>query len=186
MRMLVLVTTLLIFVQLVIAATMRHQHAGLAIPDFPTAYGKIWPDISANAVASSNARRVSVTEEAPVTAFQIELQMAHRIAALTIFILIAVCAWQAWRRLGGKDLLAKLAIFWLGLIVFADSSGCGDDLDEQSRRCRDGPRHGRRAFARDRRPLVPYWFWPFDGVRAGFPDARCVWRTDVHDGKQVK
>ena len=116
LRTLVLVTTLLIFVQLIIAATMRHQHAGLAISDFPLAYGKIWPDTDPIAVASYNARRVSVTEEAPITAFQIKLQMAHRVAALAILILVAVCAWQAWHRLGGKDPLAKLAISWLALI----------------------------------------------------------------------
>jgi len=116
LRTLVLATTLLIFVQLIIAATIRHQHAGLAISDFPLAYGKIWPDTSADAVASYNAHRVSVTEESPITAFQIELQMAHRVVALAIFILVAACAWQACRRLGGKDSLAKLAIFWLALI----------------------------------------------------------------------
>src|SRR5262249_6895961 len=31
-------TTLMIFLQLILGATMRHQHAGLAIPDFPLAY----------------------------------------------------------------------------------------------------------------------------------------------------
>jgi cytochrome c oxidase assembly protein subunit 15 len=31
--------TALILCQLVLGATMRHQHAGLAIPDFPLAYG---------------------------------------------------------------------------------------------------------------------------------------------------
>jgi cytochrome c oxidase assembly protein subunit 15 len=116
LRTFVLATTLLIFVQLIIAATMRHQHAGLAISDFPLAYGKIWPATNPGAVAGYNARRISVTEEAPITAFQIELQMAHRVVALVIFILVVVCAWQAWRRLGGKDSLAKLAIFWLALI----------------------------------------------------------------------
>jgi heme a synthase len=116
LRTLVVATTILIFLQLVIAATMRHQHAGLAISDFPLAYGKIWPDTSADAVASYNAHRISVTEEAPVIAFQIELQMAHRVVALAIFIMVAVCAWQAWRRLGGKDSLTKFAIFWLVLI----------------------------------------------------------------------
>src|SRR5450432_78013 len=116
LRTLVLATTVLIFVQLIIAATMRHQHAGLAISDFPLAHGKIWPDTSAGAVASYNAHRVSVTEEAPITAFQIELQMAHRVVALVIFLLVAMCARQAWRRLGGKDSLAKLAVFWLALI----------------------------------------------------------------------
>ena len=116
LRTLVLVTTMLIFIQLVIAATMRHQHAGLAISDFPLAYGKIWPDTGATAVAGYNTRRVSVTEEAPVTAFQIKLQMWHRVVALAIFILVAACAWRAWRRLGGNDSLAKLAVFWLALI----------------------------------------------------------------------
>src|SRR3954468_17811432 len=36
-------TVALIFGQLVLGATMRHQHAGLAIADFPLAYGKLWP-----------------------------------------------------------------------------------------------------------------------------------------------
>jgi cytochrome c oxidase assembly protein subunit 15 len=116
LRTLVLATTLLIFVQLIIAATMRHQHAGLAITDFPLAYGKIWPDTTPDAVAGYNARRVSVTEEAPITAFQIKLQMAHRAVALGILILVTLCARQSWRQLGGKDPLAKLAIFWLALM----------------------------------------------------------------------
>jgi heme a synthase len=116
LRTLVLATTFLIFVQLIIAATMRHQHAGLAISDFPLAYGKIWPDTSAVAVAGYNVHRVSVTEEAPITAFQINLQMAHRVVALAIFILVAICTRRAWRQLGGNDSLAKLAFFWLALI----------------------------------------------------------------------
>ena len=117
LRTLVLATTVLIFIQLVIAATMRHQHAGLAIADFPLAYGKVWPATNPDAVAHYNAHRVSVTEEASITAFQIELQMTHRVVALAILILVAVCAWSAWRRLGGNDSLAKLAIFWLALIL---------------------------------------------------------------------
>ena len=47
----VLCVTLLIFVQLLIGATMRHQHAGLAITDFPLAYGKIWPATTPEAIA---------------------------------------------------------------------------------------------------------------------------------------
>jgi len=35
--------TVLIFAQLLVAATMRHQHAGLAIPDFPLAYARSGP-----------------------------------------------------------------------------------------------------------------------------------------------
>jgi cytochrome c oxidase assembly protein subunit 15 len=117
LRTLVLATTIVILGQLILGATMRHQHAGLAIPDFPLAYGHWWPDTSADAVASYNAHRVEVNGENSITPLQIELQMVHRGLALAIFILVAVCAWQAWQRLGRKDSLAKLALAWLMLIL---------------------------------------------------------------------
>jgi cytochrome c oxidase assembly protein subunit 15 len=113
----VLFITILIFVQLLIGATMRHQHAGLAISDFPLAHGKIWPDTSDAAVARYNAERMEITSVNPITAVQIILQMVHRIAALLIFAGVAAAAWLSWKRLGGKDSLTKLAIFWLALIV---------------------------------------------------------------------
>jgi len=114
---LVLAVTVLIFCQLMLGATMRGQHAGLAIPDFPAAYGKIWPATSPDAIAHYNAQRMDVNGENPITAFQIVLQMAHRIVALTIFILVAAGAGLSWRQLGGKNPLARLAVFWLVLIV---------------------------------------------------------------------
>jgi heme a synthase len=117
LRRLVLATTLLIFVQLMIGATMRQQHAGLSIPDFPLAYGKIWPDTSPAAVARYNAERMNVISENPITAFQIILQMVHRLVALAIFIGVAVCAAQAWRQLGKRDALTKFAVFWFALII---------------------------------------------------------------------
>jgi heme a synthase len=118
LRTLVLATTILIFCQLILGATMRGQHAGLAIPDFPTAYGKIWPDTSPAAVARYNADHMSVVSENPITAFQIILQMVHRLVALAIFIFVGVCTAQAWRKLGKSDPLTKFALFWLALIVF--------------------------------------------------------------------
>lgn len=117
LRSLVLTTTILIFIQLILGATMRHQHAGLAISDFPLAHGKIWPDTSAVAVARYNAERIETTNVNPITAFQIILQMVHRIVALAIFVFAAICAVQAWRSLGKRDSLAKLAIFWFALIL---------------------------------------------------------------------
>jgi len=112
----VLYATLLIFLQLMLGATMRHQHAGLAIQDFPLAYGQLWPDTSPEALARYNADRVEVVTETPVTAFQIELQMFHRLGAVIIFLAVVACAWQARRQLGGRDVLARLAAGWLALI----------------------------------------------------------------------
>jgi cytochrome c oxidase assembly protein subunit 15 len=105
---LVLATTVLIFLQLILGATMRGQHAGLAIPDFPTAYGQIWPDTSADAVARYNAKS---TNPNTITAFQINLQMIHRIVAIVILSSVAFCA--LWKKRLDKFEASKVASAWI-------------------------------------------------------------------------
>jgi heme A synthase len=39
-------TTVLVYTQILIGATMRHTGAGLAIPDFPLMFGGIVPDMT--------------------------------------------------------------------------------------------------------------------------------------------
>jgi heme a synthase len=112
-----LFATLMILGQLALGAVMRHQHAGLAIPDFPLAYGKLWPAMDAASVAHYNAQRMEVTAANPINAFQIVLQMVHRLLALSILGAVGVAAWFARRALGSKSLLSRLALVWLGLIL---------------------------------------------------------------------
>jgi cytochrome c oxidase assembly protein subunit 15 len=113
----ILWVTVLIFIQLLIAATMRHQHAGLAIPDFPLAYGKVWPNTSPAAIASYNEHRTEINGENPITAFQVNLQMVHRLVAYAIFLGVAAAAMLARKKLGGADGLTKFAFFWLALLT---------------------------------------------------------------------
>jgi len=123
----VLATTLLILCQLILGATMRHQHAGLAIPDFPLAYGKLWPAMDADSVARYNQQRVEIVAANPITAFQISLQMAHRLMAVGILIGVGAVVWGARRWSprfsvsdGGDSLkagLQRLAFVWFGLIL---------------------------------------------------------------------
>lgn len=117
-RKLALAVTVLILLQLILGATMRHEHAGLAIPDFPRAYGRLWPAMDADSVARYNQQRIEVLAHNPITAFQIGLQMAHRLVALVILVGVATLAWRA-RRLGRTavgTVLRRLAWGWLGLI----------------------------------------------------------------------
>jgi heme a synthase len=95
LRGLCLAGTLLILLQLVLGATMRHQHAGLAIPDFPLAYGKLWPDTDPGSVELYNQRRIEVIAVKPITSAQILLQMVHRVTALGILALVTAVAWSA-------------------------------------------------------------------------------------------
>lgn len=121
LKALVLTATILIFCQLILGATMRGQHAGLSIPDFPLAYGKLWPDIRPAAVARYNAERMDVLAENPITAFQIILQMVHRLVAVLILAAVTGCAWQA--RKIPAPVHRRLSIFWLALIVGQISLG---------------------------------------------------------------
>jgi cytochrome c oxidase assembly protein subunit 15 len=122
----VLATTLLVLGQLILGAMMRHQHAGLAIPDFPLAYGKLWPAMDADSVVRYNQQRLEVEAANPITAFQIGLQMVHRLMAVAILICVGTIAWQARRwslcfSAPGVDHnlivgLQRLAFAWFGLI----------------------------------------------------------------------
>jgi cytochrome c oxidase assembly protein subunit 15 len=123
LRRLVLLTTLLILGQLILGATMRHQHAGLAIPDFPLAYGKLWPAMDADSILRYNQHRIEVVAANPITAFQISLQMAHRLMAVAILGGVLACAWLSRRRLGAGSPLAKLALVWLGLVLIQVGMG---------------------------------------------------------------
>lgn len=107
----------LILAQLVVGATMRHQHAGLAIPDFPLAYGRWWPATHPDAIAFYNQNRLEVSAAAPITAAQIILHLAHRLGAAAILATVALCVGQAWRELGGRRPFVRACLAWLGLVL---------------------------------------------------------------------
>jgi heme a synthase len=123
-------TTVLILFQLILGATMRHQHAGLSIRDFPLAYGKLWPATDAASVAQYNANRVEITNFNPITAFQIQLQMVHRIVAMLILCAVAFCAWRARRNFSGP--LARLSVFWFVLILCQAGLGAATILSDKA------------------------------------------------------
>ena len=117
LRALLRATTLLILLQLIVGATMRHQHAGLAIPDFPFAYGKIWPAMDSASIAQYNQHRQETVALNPITAAQISLHMSHRLLAFLICALVFSCALAALKKLGVSHFLTRLTLAWSGLIL---------------------------------------------------------------------
>src|SRR5271170_2509069 len=81
----------LIFCQLMIGATMRHEHAGLSISDFPLAYGQVWPKTDPASVDAYNLDRLK-HNEVSTTALYINMQMAHRVGAVLITVAILAAA----------------------------------------------------------------------------------------------
>lgn len=57
-RALALATVVLVYAQILLGALVRHTGAGLVIPDFPLAYGRLWPDVTNMLVAYQLAHRV--------------------------------------------------------------------------------------------------------------------------------
>src|SRR6184192_908325 len=94
-KTLALATTIAIYVQLALGATMRHQHKDLAILDFPTANGGWIPDTSAAALAKINSWR-DARGLSDVDAFQVWLQMAHRFLALIITVTVFAFCLRIW------------------------------------------------------------------------------------------
>jgi cytochrome c oxidase assembly protein subunit 15 len=80
----------MIYLQLIVGATMRHYDAGLAIPDLPLAYGKLLPPMSHEALREVNHYRAWELNLDPVTLPQIWLHFGHRIGAILVTLMV-VC-----------------------------------------------------------------------------------------------
>jgi cytochrome c oxidase assembly protein subunit 15 len=123
LRSLILTGTLLVFVQLVLGASMRHQHAGLAVPDFPLAYGQLWPPTDAGFIERINQNRLGFEQFKPITASQIVLHMSHRLGAFVLVLTVVMAAWVARREQGRGAILSRLALGWLLLLAAQASLG---------------------------------------------------------------
>lgn len=113
----------LVLCQLALGATMRHQHAGLAIADFPLAHGRLWPATDSAAIARYNQARSEVFALKDITAAQVWLQMTHRFLAIIILCAIAWAARRTVKLLSLHHPLSKLALAWLALVMIQFALG---------------------------------------------------------------
>ncbi|HEY7473251.1 MAG TPA: COX15/CtaA family protein [Gemmatimonadota bacterium] len=86
-----------IYVQILVGAVVRHTGAGLAIPTFPLAFGRIAP---------------------PLESFPVAIHFAHRVGAVIVALLVAWTFARAVRRHRSSELLIRPAAV-LALLVFA-------------------------------------------------------------------
>lgn len=115
-------TTVLIFVQLALGATMRHQHRDLSILDFPLAYGQVIPDVSEARLAEINKWR-DAQALSNLDASHIWLQMAHRFGALLVTIGVIWYAFALRRaRVPARPLLT-LSSFWIFFLALQVTLG---------------------------------------------------------------
>lgn len=116
LRRLGIAALLLTYFQLGIAATIRHQHAPLAIRDFPTAYGALFPETSPAALEKINAVRQH-DRIAPVSASQIYLQMTHRFGAVALLFVVIVFVARVVKVTPLGHWLRGWSLLWCGAIL---------------------------------------------------------------------
>jgi heme a synthase len=102
LRRLTTATTAAIYIQILIGATMRHSGAGLAIPDFPLMFGRLWPDHWSGAIA---------------------IHFAHRVGALAVTVIAAATSIHIWRDHTDRTELAHPSMLILILVVIQITLG---------------------------------------------------------------
>jgi cytochrome c oxidase assembly protein subunit 15 len=95
-------TTGMIYIQILLGAVMRHNGAGLAIPDFPLAFGRLVPDHFD---------------------FKIGIHYAHRLGALTVAILVLWTAARVLSRFRSERTLALPALGMVSLVALQITLG---------------------------------------------------------------
>ncbi|MBI3090328.1 MAG: heme A synthase [Candidatus Tectomicrobia bacterium] len=90
-----LLTTLLIYAQIILGAVMRHLGAGLAIPDFPLAFGRLVP---------------------PLAFPPVIIHYLHRLGALAVTLAVIYLVTRVRARSGPHDGLRGTAWMLLGIL----------------------------------------------------------------------
>ena len=95
-------TTATVYVQILLGATMRHTDAGLAIPDFPLAFGHLIP---------------------PHWDAKIAIHFAHRVGALCVTVMILATTGHVFYHHGRRSELRRPAILLLCLVTLQITLG---------------------------------------------------------------
>src|SRR3954471_10972174 len=95
LRRVAAITTALIYAQIIVGATMRHNEAGLAIPDFPTAFGHLVP---------------------PVWNAKVAIHFAHRVGALVVTAMVLATSSHVLYHHSQRRDLARPALLLIGLV----------------------------------------------------------------------
>jgi heme a synthase len=85
-----------IYLQILVGAVVRHTGAGLAIPTFPLAFGRLVP---------------------PLDSFSIAIHFAHRVGALAVTLVVAWGAARALLRYGSLPRIVRPALLLLALLA---------------------------------------------------------------------
>lgn len=107
-----------VYVQLILGALMRHTESGLAIPDFPLAYGQIVPSLSPDAMAAYNTQLLHdnyrIAADGPILQGQVVVHLLHRFWAVVVSL---AAIWTAVKAFGSAQTSPRFKFFGVVLLV---------------------------------------------------------------------
>ena len=112
----IIILAAMVYIQLVLGNWMRHTNSGLAIPDFPTMGGTIWPTMDQGMLARINGWRFEHNLD-PVKMGQVHIHLTHRVWAVLIFLKLMYINHIAYKR-HFSNLFIMKTLFWLNMAVF--------------------------------------------------------------------
>ena len=152
LRRLSILTPIVVYVQILVGATMRHTGAGLAIPDFPLAFGRVVPPIWDPGIAVHFAHRVGavvvvglvVALSAHVVARQRAREELVRPALLLLLVVLTQFTLGAWTVLSEKHVVINTTHVATGAVLFVTSVVLGlrvhrDCFDDRGLPAPDAP-----------------------------------------------
>ena len=118
---------LLVFLQLLSGAVMRHTGSGLAFTDFPLTGGALWPSFGPAAVEQVNWEHWQLGL-AEATRGQMMIHFLHRLSALAASIAIIGLAVHLWRHAGIARWLKVMGIASVALLLVQITLGAATVL----------------------------------------------------------
>jgi cytochrome c oxidase assembly protein subunit 15 len=130
------VMTLVVYVQLILGALMRHTGSGLAVPDFPLAFGQVFPSLSPESMAAYNEllirSDIRLAAEGPVTSSQVLIHTVHRLWALVVAGTVIWASVRLRRDASSSKRLSSIAWILILLLLTQLSLGAWTVLSQKA------------------------------------------------------
>jgi len=110
-----------VFLQLAFGALLRHTYSGLAVPDFPLAYGQLFPALTVDAVTNYNqnliASGIKWRGDTAIQPYQIVIHLVHRYWAFVVTALVTFFGYKLWKTVELPKRLRRIGFYLMSFVL---------------------------------------------------------------------
>jgi cytochrome c oxidase assembly protein subunit 15 len=122
-----IITTIAVYIQLILGALMRHTQSGLAVPDFPLAYGQLFPSLTSASLEQYNQQLIQsdirLAADGAITSTQILIHMLHRLWAIGVSVMVVWTSIRLFNMSAASKRLFRFAFILLGMLILQITLG---------------------------------------------------------------